>query len=149
MLRYVIKRILAACIIIAATTLFVFLLIRLTEDPVLLLLPSDATQQDIVRLRHALGLDQPIWVQYARFLERAARGDFGASFRNDAPAMQLVLERVPATLMLAAMALAITIAVSVPATCSAQGATVDLLGTRVLTRRQKALVGWPEEFLQR
>lgn len=138
---YVTKRVIAACIVVVATTLFVFLLIRLTGDPALLLLPSDATPQDVVQLRHALGTDQPIWVQYARFLERASHGDFGTSFRSDAPAMQLVLGRVPATLVLAAVAFAITIVVAVPVGISsamrpdsfsdAVGRVVALLGQGV------------------
>jgi peptide/nickel transport system permease protein len=78
-----------------------FFLIRLAGDPTALLLPAEATAADAARLREALGLDQPLVVQYGRFLWHIAQGDFGSSVRASSPAMTLVLDRLPATLELA------------------------------------------------
>jgi peptide/nickel transport system permease protein len=89
-----------------------FFLVRLAGDPVALLLPVEAKDQDIAVLRQALGLDQPLIVQYLKFLWHAATGDFGLSLRQHAPALSLVLERVPATLELALSAFALGIALA-------------------------------------
>ncbi len=114
MLSYLLKRLIHSTVVIVGVTLVVFILMRLTGDPVLLLLPSNSTPQQIADLRHELGLDQPVWIQYVQFLAHAAQGDFGVSFRNNQPAMGLVLERLPATLQLAAAAFAVTLLVSIP-----------------------------------
>jgi peptide/nickel transport system permease protein len=87
----------------------VFFSLRLTGDPVLLLLPIGATRQQIEQLRHALGFDRPLVIQYLSFLGRALHGDFGASTRAGEPALQLVLERLPATAELAILAMLVAI----------------------------------------
>jgi peptide/nickel transport system permease protein len=96
----------------AATTLlavltFVFFLARLSGDPVRLLLPDQATQADIDAVRQSLGLDRPIWEQYWSFLTGVFQGDLGNSIRQQRPALDIVLERLPATLELAAGAFVI------------------------------------------
>ena len=78
-----------------------FFLVRLSGDPTVLLLPVEATDADIANLRAALGLDQPLIVQYLKFLLNAAQGDFGTSLRQRTSALSLVVERLPATLELA------------------------------------------------
>jgi peptide/nickel transport system permease protein len=114
MLRYILRRAIHAFFVVLGVSLLVFVLMRLTGDPVLLLLPSDADREQVESLRRELGLDQPIWIQYLHFLRNAARGDFGTSFRTNQPAMRLVLERLPATLKLGGAALLITIVISLP-----------------------------------
>jgi peptide/nickel transport system permease protein len=84
-------------------------------DPVRLLLPPDATQQQMEDLRRHLGLDQPFAVQYWRFLQNALRGDLGTSFAFNQPAIGLILERVPATLELAVTAMALSVLMGIPA----------------------------------
>jgi peptide/nickel transport system permease protein len=84
----------------------VFVVLRFSGDPVSLLLPSDATQEQIQALRADLGLDQPIPVQYGRFVVRLAHGDLGDSLRFNQPALGLVLHRFPATAELALLAFA-------------------------------------------
>lgn len=84
----------------------VFVVLRFSGDPVSLLLPSDATQEQIQALRADLGLDQPIPVQYGRFVVQLAHGDFGDSLRFNQPALGLVLHRFPATAELALLAFA-------------------------------------------
>lgn len=95
-------------------SLIAFALTHLSGDPAALLLPPSATLEDIELFRHAHGLDRPLPVQYVDFLGRALQGDFGRSIRHGVPALELVLERLPATLELAAAALAISIGVSLP-----------------------------------
>ena len=78
-----------------------FVLFRLVPgDPVLALLPPNATPNDISALRHALGLDQPIYAQYVIWLRNAFQGDFGRSIRFGTPAMELILSRLPITVTL-------------------------------------------------
>ena len=78
-----------------------FFLVRLAGDPTTLLLPVEATADQVASFRTALGLDQPLLVQYMKFLAHAVEGDFGISLRQRTPALGLVLERLPATLELA------------------------------------------------
>ncbi len=93
----------------------VFFGLRLTGDPVVLLLGSDAPIEAYDRMRAKLGLDAPAPVQYVRYLGLAAAGDFGDSLRERRPAAAVVLERLPATLELAAAALLLAICLGVPA----------------------------------
>lgn len=87
---------------------------RLSGDPVTLLLPPDATQEDHARISHELGLDQPIWVQYGIFIGNMTHLDFGQSIHLRQPALQVALERLPATVELAAAAFLLAVVVAVP-----------------------------------
>jgi len=101
MAGFIIKRLLQSILTIAGVITAAFFLTRLAGDPAILLLPPEATPEDVERLRAALGLDQPLIVQYVLFMGKAFTGDFGMSLRQAIPAMDLVVERVPATLELA------------------------------------------------
>ena len=109
MARYLLGRLLDGLIAILGVVTIVFVISRLLGDPAVLLLPIGATEQQLQELRAALGLDQPIWVQYVAFLSGAVRGDFGQSFQFMRPAIDVVLERMPATMALAFSALGIGI----------------------------------------
>lgn len=111
--RLFLSKVLSAIATMLAVLTFVFVLVRLTGDPVRLLLPDQATQADVEAMRHTLGLDRPILVQFADFLGSAMRGDLGDSIRQGRPAVDMVLERLPATLELAFMAFAIGFALAV------------------------------------
>ncbi|PZU91879.1 MAG: ABC transporter permease [Chelatococcus sp.] len=87
----------------------VFVVSRLLGDPAVLLLPIGATEEQMRELRTQLGLDLPLLQQYLSFLLNAAKGDFGQSFQFGRPALTVVLERLPATALLAGSALAIGI----------------------------------------
>ena len=102
MRRFIARRLVQAVAIIFGVSLVTFGLLHATGDPVALLLPLDATQAERDRLRTQLGLDDPLVVQYWRFVSGAVRGDFGRSIRQSEPALGLVLERLPATLELTA-----------------------------------------------
>jgi len=101
MARFLLRRIFQSVLTVFGVITAAFFLVRLAGDPTLLLLPVEASAEDIARIRNALGLDQPLIVQYFKFLTNAVQGDFGVSLRQNTSAMQLVLERVPATLELA------------------------------------------------
>jgi len=114
MTAYLIRRLGSTLFAIWAIATLVFLLVRVTGDPAVLLLSEQYTIADLARVRHRLGLDQPLAVQYARFLAGVPRLDFGRSYRFDQPARELVVERFPATLMLAVAALGVALLVSIP-----------------------------------
>ena len=92
----------------------VFVMVRLGGDPVLLFMPMDIQARDVEEMRQRLGFNDPLAVQYARFLGAVVRGDFGESLRYRQDALGLVLERLPATLLLAGCALGLTLLVAVP-----------------------------------
>jgi peptide/nickel transport system permease protein len=93
----------------------VFFIMRLSGDPTLLFLPPEATQEDIDRFRREKGWDRPIVVQYFDYLGDVLRGDFGESLAYSGPALDTVLERLPATLELTLVAFAITVVIAIPA----------------------------------
>ncbi len=101
MIFFILRRTLQSILTVLGVITVSFFLVRLAGDPVALLLPIEASDQDVARLRDALGLDQSLVVQYLKFLWRVMSGDFGFSLRQHAPALSLVLERIPATLELA------------------------------------------------
>jgi peptide/nickel transport system permease protein len=112
--RYIGRRLAQTALVLVGVTLVVFWVVRLSGDPVLLMLPADASQQDIQRLRETLGFDQPLYLQLWRFVERVARGDFGTSLRFQEPALPLVLERLPSTALLAMAALSLSTLIAIP-----------------------------------
>ena len=91
-----------------------FVFMHLSGDPVMLMLPPDASRQQIEDLRERMGFNDPIPLQYLRFLSGAVRADFGISLRHQQPAMGIVLERLPATLELAVAGMGIALVVAVP-----------------------------------
>ena len=95
-------------------TIIVFLLVRVTGDPVSLMLPETATAEERDSLREALGFNEPLPVQYLTYLGNLVQGDFGTSFRYNTDALTLVLDRLPATFELAVASMIIAILISVP-----------------------------------
>jgi len=93
---------------------FVFVVLRTSGDPIVTLLPPDAEPEVIEYYRRLWGLDRPLWVQYVGYVSSVLRGDFGISLRDTRPVLDIVLERVPATLLLGFAALAVAVAVGVP-----------------------------------
>jgi peptide/nickel transport system permease protein len=113
MATYVIQRLLHTVMIAFLLVTLVFFLLQFTGDPAQMMLPQDATQQQVEELTQHLGLDQPWYVQYGLFLRNALGGDFGTSFYYDASAFHVVLERLPATLELLGVAMFISLVVSI------------------------------------
>lgn len=115
MLVYLYRRFLQALVSLLVITLIVFSLSHLSGNPLDALLPDDATPQQIEQVTRHLGLDRPIWVQYATFLQNAAVGDFGDSLKwKGQTAAEVVIARLPATLQLGALALLISVVVGLP-----------------------------------
>ncbi len=114
MLQFVIRRLLEAAVVVFLALTAVFSLQFLAGDPVKLFLPTDTTPKQIEEFRQRLGLNDPWPVQYARFMRGALRGDFGRSLRQGEPALDLVLERFPATLALSGVAMALALAIAIP-----------------------------------
>lgn len=101
MLALLLKRITQSVLTVLGVVTAAFFLVRMAGDPAIVNLSAEATAEDIERVRNALGLNRPLIVQYLDFMWRALQGNFGVSLRQNIPAMDLVLERVPATLELA------------------------------------------------
>ncbi|UQN08216.1 ABC transporter permease [Deinococcus sp. QL22] len=115
MFAYFIRRVLQMIPSLLGISLIVFLLLRLSGDPVRLMLPEDASLEQVQSLRTALGLDQPLLVQYGKFLTQMVTGDFGESIRyTNQSVLQIVIERLPATLELSVAALFVAILISLP-----------------------------------
>ncbi len=95
-------------------SMIIFLFTRLSGDPASLLLPMDAPPEQLAAMQTALGLDQPLPVQFARYLRGVIGGDFGRSLRYQEPALQLVLERIPATIQMAVAAAAVGWLIAIP-----------------------------------
>jgi peptide/nickel transport system permease protein len=114
-LAYIGRRLAQGLLVLLGVTVIVFVLIHLSGDPARLLLPDIATDAQVAAMRERLGLNQPILVQYGTFLSHAVRGDFGDSIRFNSPALGLVISRLPATALLAGLALAIALLIAVPA----------------------------------
>jgi peptide/nickel transport system permease protein len=112
---WLVRRLIYAAITLVVISMIVFSLVRMTGDPVLLFLPQDASQEDIDRVRHQFGFEDPLSQQYQRFLVSALRGDFGVSIKFQEPVLDVVTRRVPATLQLASASMLLTLVVALPA----------------------------------
>ena len=115
MLMFAISRLLRAALTILFVMTFAFVVLRLSGDPALQIMSVDAPPEAIAAFRKAWGLDRPIWEQYLSYIGHALTGDFGKSMRDGRAAIDLVMERVPATLMLTLPALALKIGIGIPA----------------------------------
>ncbi len=114
MLAFILRRLAQAAVVMLAVGLIAFALFRYVGDPVVFMLGQDATPEDRARLTAQLGLDRPFYVQYAEFVGRAVRGDFGFSLRQLRPVSTVVVERLPATLELSLAAALLAVAAGIP-----------------------------------
>ncbi|SHI66684.1 peptide/nickel transport system permease protein [Roseomonas rosea] len=115
MLRFLGLRLARALLTLALVVTFAFVVLRLSGDPALLIMSADAPPEAIAAFRRAWGLDDPLWEQYVRYFAAIFRGDLGQSMRDGRPAIELVAERIPATLALTLPALLIKIGLGIPA----------------------------------
>jgi peptide/nickel transport system permease protein len=114
MLYFVLVRLFRALVTILAVVTFAFVVLRMSGDPAQVMLGPDVPQESIDAFRHSWGLDQPLWIQYLAYLKQIFSGDFGFSMRDKAPAMQLVIDRIPATLELTIPALILKLVIGIP-----------------------------------
>ena len=114
MARFLIRRLLRTVIVVWGVITVVFVVLRLSGDPIALLVPAEATTEEVDRLREQRGLNEPLIVQYGIFLRDAARLDFGDSIRYGQDALDVVIDRIPATLQIATAAFAVAVLVGLP-----------------------------------
>jgi peptide/nickel transport system permease protein len=128
---YLVSRLGQTLLVVFLSLTAVFFLARLGGDPVLLFLPMDIQAKDLNEFRQRLGFNDPLPVQYGRFMAGAVRGDFGESLRYKQDALGLVLERLPATLRLGGAALLLTFCLAIPVgviSAMKRGSLLDYLG---------------------
>jgi peptide/nickel transport system permease protein len=145
MLAYILRRLVQLVVVLFGVLTIIFILQRLSGDPTSLLLPIDATEEVRAELRHQLGLDRPLAVQYLRFIGDVVQGDLGTSYRFRQPALGLVLERLPATFLLAGAAMALSILIALPLGILAaiyRNSWIDTAATGISLIGQAAPVYW-------
>jgi len=112
--QYLVRQLLQLVVVILGISVLAFAILHVIGDPVLLLLPQNAGKAEFERYRRLLGLDQPIHVQYLKFVAGALHGDFGKSWYADTPAFRLVLERMPPTIYLTLAGLGTALLIALP-----------------------------------
>ncbi len=114
MQRYIAKRVIYAVISLFVLSLTIFVLVRLTGDPAILMAEPDASEADLEAIRHEFGLDRPYHVQYYYFIKNAMKGDMGISISYRVPATELYWQRLPYSIQLALAAMAISLILGLP-----------------------------------
>jgi peptide/nickel transport system permease protein len=114
MKKFIIKRLGLALVSLFLLSATIFLLMRVTGDPAVLLAEPGASQADLDAIRTQFGLDQPLWMQYISFISHLVRGDFGQSFYYRTDVFELYLSRLPASLLLASAAMAFSLIIGIP-----------------------------------
>jgi len=145
MTAYILSRLWQSAIVVVGIMAVTFSLVLLTGDPARMMVPPEAGEEAVEEIRRRLGLDQPIPIQFVRFMGGAARGDFGTSLSFNEPATKLVFERFPNTLQLAAVAMAWSLAVSfaLGVISAARRYTVeDVVATTIALLGQSIPVFW-------
>lgn len=140
----ILRRVVRLVVVVIGVSLITFGILQMSGDPVALMMP-EAPESDRVKLRAEMGFDDPVAVQFARFVAHSLRGDFGRSFYHRAPALDLVVERMPTTLALTLLALGITLAVALPVgiySALRRGSLTDHVVTVVVFLGQSMPVFW-------
>ncbi|MBL4916975.1 ABC transporter permease [Szabonella alba] len=114
MFGFLVRRIVQSVFVMLAVALIAFMMFRFMGDPVNSMVSENASVAEREEVRARLGLDQPLYVQYARFVTRAAQGDFGLSWRNARPVSTLLAERFPATAELVLVAAGLSLVLGIP-----------------------------------
>jgi ABC-type dipeptide/oligopeptide/nickel transport system permease component len=114
MKKFIVKRLGLALISLFLLSVTIFLLMRVTGDPAVLLAEPGASAADLDAIRQQFGLDRPLWIQYASFIAHLVRGDFGQSFYYRTDVFELYLSRLPASLLLASAAMAFSLIIGIP-----------------------------------
>jgi len=146
MRTYILRRVAQSALTLLGVSVLVFVILRvLPGDPARMLLPDGAPESAVAELNRQLGLREPLIVQYGLFLRSVAHGDFGQSFQYRAPALRVVLERLPATVQLTVAAMLVTIAAGVSLgiiTAVLRGTRYDVAGTIVAVLGQSLPNFW-------
>ncbi len=142
---FAVRRLVRALFVCLGISLITFALLHVVGNPVLLLLPQDASDADVTLLKEKLGLDRPLWIQYAVFLGGALRGDFGQSLFTQESALALIWERMPATLELTLAGMFVGLAIAIPLGVVAavrRGSVTDRLCTVAAVAGQAMPIFW-------
>ena len=145
MQRYIVRRVGEAVLALFALSIIIFLMVRLTGDPALLMLPPDAGADALEDIRHSMGLDKPLVTQYGLFIRDYAKGSFGDSLRSKTPVSELIKDRLPNSLKLVGAAAVIVLLISIPlGVLSAvyKGTWIDTLATGFAVLGQAIPVFW-------
>jgi ABC-type dipeptide/oligopeptide/nickel transport system permease component len=145
MLGHVLRRLWSTFTVAVGVAAVIFVLLHLSGDPVALLVPADAPPEVAQDTRRALGLDRPLPQQFVIYLSRAAAGDLGTSLRHNRPVAQLIGERLPRTMLLAAAALALALVIAIPAgivSALRRGTLVDRLAMVLAVAGQAVPIFW-------
>ena len=113
-MEYFLRRLIISIPVVLIVSIVVFGMIFLSGDPAVLMLPPEASDEQVANFRAAHGYDDPFLVQYERFIRSALKGEFGKSIRYNQPAINLVLERLPATLQLSSISMLFAVVTAVP-----------------------------------
>ena len=146
MQRYIMIRLVQSVFTLIGVSIIVFSLARLSGNPLDVLLPPEASDEDFVRISELWGLNEPWYVQYFIFVKNAAKGEFGASFKwQGRTAMELVLHHLPATLQLAVIAIGVSVLLAVPIgvmSAVKKGSMVDTVGKLIALLGQSLPSFW-------
>ncbi len=145
MKTFLLRRLLQSLVVLLGVSFVVFFILFLTGDPAAVMLPPEATAEDIQRFRESMGFNDSFFVQYGRFLLGALQGNFGTSIRHGEPAFTLVVERMPATFELAGAALVIALMLAIPAgivSAVRRNTVVDYISTVVALLGQSMPTFW-------
>jgi peptide/nickel transport system permease protein len=114
MQRYILRRVFYAFISLVLLSITIFCMVRITGDPAVLMADPGAKEEDLQAIRREFGLDRPIHIQYVAFVSSMVRGDFGKSIYYRVPAFDLYLQRLPASILLAVVAMSISLLLGIP-----------------------------------
>ncbi len=114
MIAYILNRLAQSVVVLLLLSVVSFALVLLSGDPISVMLPVHATEQDRLTLEHEFGLDQPLAIQYLTFLGDVAHGDLGRSIKFDQPVLALIISKLPLTIILAITACGLAVAVGIP-----------------------------------
>ncbi len=114
MLRYLATKVFQSLLLAFGVVVLAFLMVRMTGDPTSLMVSRNASEADRAAFREAMGFNRPVWVQFIDWIGKVIRGDFGNSLHFKEPALELVLQRLPATLRLAGTGLAMALLIGIP-----------------------------------
>ncbi|MEO0561077.1 MAG: ABC transporter permease [Chloroflexota bacterium] len=132
MQRYILARLVQLVITLFVVSLIVFFMVRLRGDPIAVMAPPTFSEEQIEAMRAAWGFDRPLWEQYVVFVRRAVTGDFGQSIQARRPAMELVMERLGNTYLLASVSAAVGVIIAIPlgvASALTRNTPFDLVAT--------------------
>tara|TARA_B110000116_G_scaffold254663_1_gene252388 strand:- start:1538 stop:2455 length:918 start_codon:yes stop_codon:yes gene_type:complete len=145
MQRYIVRRACEAALALFVLSIIIFLMVRLTGDPALLMLPPDAGIEALEDLRASMGVDKPLMVQYGLFINDYAHGSFGDSLRSKTPVSELISDRLPNSIKLIGAAFVIVILISLPLgvfSAVYKGTWIDTLCTGIAVLGQAIPVFW-------